>query len=168
MENTEIWKDVEGYNGKYIVSNLGNVKSFYFLNPKNLKQNTTGRNRDYLIVSLCKNNISKNYLIHRLVADAFIPNPKNKPQVNHKDGNKSNNNAENLEWNTCSENQLHAVSIGTKGTLIGEQCSMAILTEKDVLDIRKSTLTQKQLGVVYGVARTTIQAVKNRKNWKHI
>lgn len=67
--------------------------------------------KGYLKVKLNKNSKSKWFLVHRLVAQAFIPNPENKPQVNHKDGNKFNNCVENLEWNTNSENQLHSYRI---------------------------------------------------------
>ncbi len=113
----EIWKDVIGFEGLYQVSNLGRVKSLdrkvnsrYGINRiisgKILKKliNTKG----YLYVDLKRKCKGKKHLIHRLVAQAFIPNPENKPQVNHIDGNKQNNCVSNLEWNTISENQQHA------------------------------------------------------------
>ena len=116
MKNYEEWKDVEGYEGKYQVSNLGKIKSLIFSNrqatfeqEKILKPQ---KNRNYLQVSLSKNNKIKIINIHRLVAKAFIPNPNNFPQVNHKDGNKMNNNANNLEWCTCSQNIQHAYNNG--------------------------------------------------------
>lgn len=102
----EIWKDVLGYEGYYQVSNLGRVKSLereiwvgQIKKIKketimNLPKNTTG----YLMVNLCVNKVRKKFLVHRLVASAFIPNENNLPQINHKDENKENNCVENLEW----------------------------------------------------------------------
>lgn len=95
----EIWKDIDGYDGMYQVSNTGRVKSV----RKNiiLRQ---GIARGYKSVILSTNNIPKNYSVHRLVANAFIPNPDNLPQVNHKDENKANNCISNLEWCTPKYN----------------------------------------------------------------
>ena len=108
----EIWKPIKGYEDKYEISNYGNVKSIYFINrqtkikrEKILKQHIAC---GYLKIRLSKDNKMKNYLVHRLVAETIIPNPENKLQVNHKDGNKLNNNVNNLEWTTRSENVNHA------------------------------------------------------------
>lgn len=100
----EIWKDVVGYEGLYMVSSLGQVKSL-FRYKKVLKPNIT-RN-GYATVELFKNKKGKRLLIHRLVAAAFISNPENKPQVNHRDENKLNNTVDNLVWNTRKENMNH-------------------------------------------------------------
>ena len=98
----EIWKDIEGYEGLYQISNKGRVKSLKWGKERILKPgwNTGG----YLKVYLFKNTEAQDRLVHRLVAEAFIPNPYNKPQVNHKDENKKNNCVENLEWITCMDN----------------------------------------------------------------
>ena len=112
----EIWKDVDGYEELYQVSNLGRVKSlykkigFYYRNEKILS-NCTQPN-GYLAVNLGKNSIITRKSVHRLVAQAFIPNLENKPFINHKDGNKKNNCVDNLEWVTHSENVSHAYKIG--------------------------------------------------------
>ena len=107
----EMWKDIINYEGLYQVSNLGNVKS---LNNKTnhkkpiiLKQ-TIDRENGYLTVSLSKDKKKKTYRVHRLVANAFIENVNNYPIVNHKDGNKCNNNSSNLEWCTYQQNIIHS------------------------------------------------------------
>lgn len=105
----EEWKDIVGYEGKYRVSNTGKVYSV--ISNKVLTPAYCGSG--YLKVMLVKQPKNyKNTMIHRLVAEAFIPNPSNKATVNHIDGNKLNNCAENLEWNTYSENLKHAYSKG--------------------------------------------------------
>ena len=115
----EIWKDIEGFEGLYQVSNLGRVKSSY--TNRILKgYKITG---SYLGVRLCKNNIKSTKKIHRLVAQAFIPNPENKPQVNHIDVNKTNNMVSNLEWMTAKENVNH----GTRNERSGKTQSIPII-----------------------------------------
>ena len=107
----EIWKCIAGYENLYQVSNLGNVKSLvrkHSVKEKFLKILT----KEYHTVSLSVNNKNTTYRVHRLVAHAFLPNPENKPIVNHLDGNKHNNNVNNLEWCTHQENCIHAVKTG--------------------------------------------------------
>lgn len=106
----EVWKDVKGYEGLYKVSNTGKVKSFQRNREKFLSDKYY--ENGYLRASLSKNKEKKKVLIHRLVAETFIPNPENKPEVNHIDGNKKNNNASNLEWCTRCENVKHAWETG--------------------------------------------------------
>ena len=105
----EIWKDIPGFEGLYQVSNFGRVKSLNYNKRKIEKCLSIKRSFVYDIVCLSKHGLSKYLLVHRLVAEAFIPNPDNKEQVNHKDGNKRNNKVDNLEWATCKENILHSV-----------------------------------------------------------
>ena len=108
----EIWKDIEGYEGAYEVSNLGRVHSI----PHRTFRGISGvdhilpqydNGHGYMAVELWKGDKSKRCYVHRLVASAFIPNPNNYPQVNHKDEDKSNNNVSNLEWCTCSYNNTY-------------------------------------------------------------
>ena len=114
MEN-EIWKPIEGYEGLYEVSSLGNVRSLGNGNStcslrKRTKVLYQGKHRlGYKNVSLCKNSKPKMHYVHRLVATAFIPNPNNLPEVNHKDEDKTNNCVENLEWCTREYNINYGV-----------------------------------------------------------
>ena len=117
----EIWCDIDGYEGLYQISNKGRVKSLYKGSERILKLWDNGRG--YLRVYLTKENTSKYIRVHRLVARAFIPNPENKPQVNHKDENKLNNCVENLEWSTAKENN----NFGTRNERAGNSLSIPIL-----------------------------------------
>lgn len=99
----ELWKDIEGYEGLYQVSDLGRVKRSDKV--LHLNTNTYG----YKHITLCKNNTPRTVLVHKLVAIAFIDNPLGLPQINHKDGDKNNNVVSNLEWVTQATNNRHAV-----------------------------------------------------------
>lgn len=109
----EIWKDINGYESIYQVSNLGNIRCLHFGNKnsnviKNLK--ASFNNAGYLKIELHKDGKRKMFYVHRIVANAFIPNPNNLPQINHIDGDKTNNKISNLEWVTSKENINHAIS----------------------------------------------------------
>lgn len=117
MSEFEIWKDVQGYEGYYQVSNFGRVKSLtrtvksnkgdnypYATLSEKIRKPSEGK---YLQIILCKDGKTKKHLIHRLVAQAFIPNPNNLPCVNHKDENPRNNHVENLEWCTYQYNNQY-------------------------------------------------------------
>ena len=101
----EVWKDIKGYEGKYQISSFGRVKTFRYRNSHKVGILKPQKNvRGYLIVDLKNHCNRKHFTIHRLVAQAFIPNPDNLPQVNHKDEDKTNNHVENLEWCTNEYN----------------------------------------------------------------
>ena len=111
----EIWKDIKGYEGLYQISNLGRVKSisrkintFYGYRKTKEKILKSSYDKDgYLKITITNNWKHKTHKIHRLVAEAFIPNPDNKPTINHIDGNKLNNSIDNLEWATRKEQTKH-------------------------------------------------------------
>lgn len=123
----EEWKDIKGYEGLYQISNKGRVKSLG--NNKSRKEKIRdGKidNNGYKRIGLCKNGKEKKYKIHRLVAQAFLPNPDNLPVVNHKDENKLNNNVENLEWCT----QEYNCNYGSRNEKIsGKPCKKIICVE---------------------------------------
>lgn len=130
----EIWRDVVGYEGLYQVSNLGRVRSFHKNKVKILKFAISPFG--YLRVILSKDFQKKNRNIHILVAQAFIPNPEGKTQVNHIDGNKENNHVSNLEWVTPSENINHAFEKGLSKR--GCEHGRAKFTAEQIREIRRA------------------------------
>jgi DNA-binding XRE family transcriptional regulator len=165
----EIWKDIEDYGGVYKISSNGQVKSFNKKwKPRILKPRIRGKG--YLSVVLTKDGKEKSHSVHRLVAKTFIKNQKNKPQVNHKNGNKLNNDVKNLEWCTNKENMEHA----TKNNLTnkGEKHPKSKLTANKVIKIKKlyknKRFTQTELAKKYGVSVTSIRLIIIGKNWSHL
>lgn len=138
----EIFKDIEGYNGLYQISNFGNVKSF---NCKMYKQGFIMKqslnHKGYKIAYFIKNRKKKTISVHRLVALNFIDNPSNKPQVNHINGVKHDNHYSNLEWSTNSENMKHAFLIGLK-----------VFSEKRRMQMNKKVL-DANAGIIYNSAK---------------
>ena len=173
----EEYKDIQGYEGIYQVSNLGNVKSLArtLQEPSGKERKTKEKvlkssldNKGYPKLNLHLNNVRITRRVHRLVALALIPNPEGKEQVNHINGDKTDNSTSNLEWCTGSENMKHAYDTGLKIPTRGERSKSAKLTNQDVLDIRASSESTVALAKRYNVARQTIGYIVRRETWKHI
>jgi hypothetical protein len=162
----EIYKDVVGYEGIYHVSNLGNVKrvsNFKSVNKKYIHNHIliVSIKKGYHYIRLTNNNKTKSYLVHRLVAMAFIDNPNNYNFVNHINGIKSDNNLENLEWCTHSQNIRHAIKIGLKPTPKGDDNKLSRkIIDTETGEIYHSTLT---LSIKLGVNRGTLWAWLSNK-----
>ena len=148
----------------YSVSNYGRVrndKRNTFLSPRDLK--------GYKRVSLWYNGKANDHRIHRLVAQSFIPNPENKLEVNHKNGIRNDNRECNLEWTTGEENAKHRVEVLNQGdSFKGKKNGNSSLTEEDVISIRSSKLSRKELSELYEVSVTQIGRILTRKLWTHI
>ncbi len=165
----EIWKDIEGFDSEYQIGDNGCIKSFKNNNPIIRKQKVN--KKGYLNICLHNNGVRKYYRPHRLVALAFIPNPQNKPHINHKNGIKTDNRVENLEWCTPKENIHHAYKTGLIVGKKGEEHSQSKLTNLEVLAIRNidySLITQRRVSKIYNLSNQQLNAIVKRKRWNHI
>ena len=169
MNTIEIWKDIEGYEGYYQVSNLGRVKSFprfgTISSERILKLHLS--KYGYLSACLCKDNKKVLKRVNRLVALAFIPNKNIFLEVNHIDGNKLNNCVENLEWCSNSENKVHAYKIGLLSRKGIENCNAKLEMDKanEIRELCKKGISQRVIAEQYGVRQQTISDIKNNKLW---
>jgi len=159
----EVWKDITGFKGKYQVSNLGRVKSLVRYKVKkerilSYRPNNKGYNR----IGLTKNNKSKDFLIHRLVAQAFISNPDNLDTVDHRDNNKDNNFVKNLRWLSNLANW--------KRSNMGEDNPKSKMTKEKVKQLRGLYLTgnytYKELGEKFNISKAQAWVINTKKNWK--
>ena len=161
----EVFKDISGYEGIYQISNYGRLKSF--------AQNQLGKiiigtttTYGYSHISLYKNKQEIKYYVHRLVATTFISNPENKPQINHKNSNKKDNNVENLEWNTSGENLKHSYLMGTHDQKRFKNGN-AKLDGFQVRVIRECVdLDSVELARIFNISRSSIYRIKAKDNQK--
>ena len=157
-------KDIIGYEGQYAVTEDGKVWSY---KTKRFLVTSVHRN-GYIKVSLWKNNKQKTYFMHRLVAEAFIPNPDNLPQVNHKDENKTNNCVSNLEWCTHKYNNNYG---SKRDATKGVNNPKAKLNEDDIVEIRKlykphsKSNGAKALAEKFGVSYHHIYHIVRNDRW---
>ncbi len=143
----------------YIITRDGQIINKH--NNRKVKPQPNGKGYLRVIIG------QKKYFVHRLVAQKYIPNPENKAQVNHKDGNKLNNCVDNLEWVTNQENRTHAVINGL--IVYGDKCPYAKLNSADVLFIREdSTHDIAQLAEMFNVSKSTIKDVQCYRTWKQL
>jgi hypothetical protein len=161
---TEEWRPVPGHEA-YEISNLGRVRTVRYLRKR---PDRAG----YLRIAISKNGkCVRQASIQRLVAETFIENTDGKPEVNHIDGDKSNNRVDNLEWVTPSENRLHAFEIGLMKPISGSRNVRAKLCEDDVRQIRDlmaQGVHNRVLAPMFGVSRATIQFIRLGESWKHV
>lgn len=161
----EVWKDIKGFE-KYEISNLGRVRRLY---KQGYKYRKPVSQNGYNHVTLSKNGAWSKFQIHRLVAELFIPNPKNKPCVNHKNGIKTDNKVENLEWCTHSENEQHSYDVLGKITngLVRRKIPLSEIQE--IKEMYKNGITQKEISKIYDVSISTISLIVNNKTYvKHV
>ena len=177
----ETWFPIDGYGGAYEVSDHGRVRSI-----ARTRVFTDGRTRAYPSVILAGQVGTHGYravaladgvdntrtvVVHRLVAEAFLPEMPGKTWVNHIDGDKLNNAVSNLEWCTPKENTEHMMANGLARFARGSETGMAKLSESDVVVIRSLALRgvlQKKLAANFGVAAPVISNICARKAWKHV
>lgn len=165
----ETWKDIKEFNGLYQVSDLGRVKSFPREGTKGCILTPTLTEKGYLRVQLYKNGIGKRFFVHTLIAKAFVFNRDDKPQVNHEDGIKVNNEATNLAWVTQIENIKHRDKVlGIH--FRGENSHKAKLTRDTVKNIRwllkYSRYTQYEIADIYTISQSVVSKINLNKIWK--
>lgn len=179
---TEEWRDIKEFEGLYQVSSIGRVRSLdrEVWSPSNqsmsrikgVVRKLDGVGKLYLQITLNKDGLHFKKLVHRLVAETFIPNPNNLPEVNHEDLNKLNNCVNNLSWSSRLSNAQHAKANGRYSNFPkGESVHNAKLNDDAVRHIRQKILTNTQYCKMYGVAPSTVstlQSNKTRKRWAHI
>tara|TARA_R110000822_G_scaffold309874_1_gene440513 strand:+ start:1683 stop:2177 length:495 start_codon:yes stop_codon:yes gene_type:complete len=163
----EEWRDIKGYEGYYQINLLGEIC--------NIKRGSSvarhiNRNTGYYQVTLTKQKVRKTVYHHRVVASIFIPNPDNKPCINHINGDKSDNSVLNLEWCTHKENTHHAMSEGLWISRKGEDVGK--LRNNQVLKLREKyatgEYTHRELGKEYGLNQSNVSRIVNRKTYKDI
>lgn len=152
---------------KYLITQDGKV----FNIKKETEISQCKSRKGYLKVNLYIRGKNKLVFVHRLVANKYIPNPENKPQINHKDGNKTNNFYKNLEWCTQKENMHHAMKNGLRADRKGEKNTFSKFTNKQVLNIRKLYNNGEKIKIIarnHNVSYSAIYFIIKKLSWAHI
>ncbi len=172
----ETWKDIEGFEHKYQISSLGNIKSVDRIDTLGRFKKSALRKKSFekdgyeYITLIGSNSKTRSFFVHRLVANAFVKKPDiDTLQVNHIDGNKLNNASSNLEWVTPQQNTKHALTLGLRPS--GEDHPNAKLTNAQVLEI--PTLlnlgySQKKISILYNVSYSTIKNICQKRKWQFL
>jgi hypothetical protein len=177
MENSEneIWKDVIGYEGLYQVSNLGRIKSLNYRAKGICEIMKFSLLDGYPSLSLTKNGKYKTYRIHRLVANAFVYNLHNKPQVNHKNGNRADNNVDNLEWVTNQENCIHSFKVLNRQTSLETRIKISNSRIKKVINTKTNQIFNSTrdacqfTGMTFSKLRKRLNGqIKNNTTFKYL
>lgn len=173
----EIWFDIPLYEGYYKISNFFRIKSVFRIcqrndgvsiaKPEQLRKTSINK-CGYLEIILTKDGVSKTISVHRIMADVFVPNPNNLPEVNHIDGNKLNCYPSNLEWVTRKYNMNHAVTNGLRVYTKGVNCGKYKVSTQDVIDIYNSKESTSMLVKKYPLTRSSIQRIRSGKTYKSL
>ena len=164
MKDLNIFEKIPS-NINYEINKVGNIRNCKTLRPIKCRINKKG----YYVVTVRENNNTKIRRVHRLIAETFIPNPENKPQVNHLDGNKLNNGINNLEWATCIENITHAISNGLYNNF-GERNGNSKLKKEEIPCIKeliKNGKNIQDIAITYNVSRSAINMIKQGVTWNN-
>lgn len=170
----EEWREVAGSDGLYLISNLGNLRRVEYVSRKGdiVPERQIAyyvNSQGYIATKIKINGKFKTKSAHRLIAEAFIPNPDNKPQINHIDNNRKNNSIENLEWVTAKENIHHCIR--QKRNPIGEKHGSAVLTEYDVKIIKrlfKQGVSVPVVAKAFDLSQGAIRCIKDNRTWKFV
>ena len=156
----EIWKDIKDYEGLYQISNLGRIKSFRrstkFKCPDEYILTPTVANNGYMQVTFYKDKTKHKFLVHRLVAKAFLPNPNNYPQVNHKDENRENNRVDNLEWCTAEYNNAYGTAQLRKIDTVSKPIEQLTYDGKVIAIYRSTRIASEILHIERGTLSSAI------------
>jgi len=157
----EVWKDIRGYEGRYMISNLGRVKSLPNRDRNSVKILSPYENGiEYKMIDLIKDGHQKHARVHRLVAYAFIDNIYDKPYINHMDGNRRNNAVTNLEWCTQKENVRHAHITG----LVPHKISY---DDVDMIRMLEGSLSEKCIGALYGISGSYVSKIHRNETMNY-